>query len=195
MTLSLSVQLLNKMFKLQSTRNRNTSPRRSNSSNDSNSLNFESKNTASKVDVQKVTGQVWLKIVKVIQKAGGKSRLDVSMELIRDKRYEIRDTRWRFNFVNSINQFIYFTQVHYISITQSQFQLRSRQALFPAGRRCLALSRCTWQRSTWCGHLQATSETRQVESMSAPLVYLYLNLVCSLPVLILSKTTPAASSM
>ena len=129
MTLSLSVQLLNKMFKLQSTRNRDTSPRRSNSSNDSNSLNFESKNTASKVDVHKVTGQVWLKTVKVIRKAGKKSRLDVSMELIKDTREEIRDTRWRFDFVNSLDQFIYFTQVNHISITQSQFQLRSRQAL------------------------------------------------------------------
>ena len=43
----------------------------------------------------------------MIQKAGEKARLDVSMELIRDKRYEIRDTRWRFNFVNSLDQFIF----------------------------------------------------------------------------------------
>ena len=89
------------------------------------------KNTTSKVDVHKVTGQVWLKTVKVIQKTGGKLRPDVSMEPIRDRKYKLRDTRWRFNFVNSLDQFIYFTQVNHISITQSQFQLRSRQTLLP----------------------------------------------------------------
>ena len=61
---------------------------RSNSSNELNSLTFESKNTTSKVDVQKVTGQVRLKTAKAIQKAWEKTRHDVSMELI-----EIRDTR------------------------------------------------------------------------------------------------------
>ena len=33
------------------------------------------------------------------------------MQLIRDNRYEIRDTRWRFNFVNSLDQFIYFDHI------------------------------------------------------------------------------------
>lgn len=53
------------------------------------------------------------------------------------------------------------------SLTQSQFQSRSRQALLQAGRRCFACPRCTSQRSTWCDQLQTTSESRQVGIMGA----------------------------
>jgi hypothetical protein len=98
----------------------------------------------------------------MIQKARETSRLDVSMQLIRDNRYEIRDTRWRFNFVNSINQLIYFTQVHHISITQSQFQLRSRQALFPASRRCLPLSRCTRRAADYESPYEVTTKQQTI---------------------------------
>ena len=85
-----------------------------------------------------------IKTVKMIQKAGKKARLDVSMELIRDKRYEIRDTRWRFNFVNSLDQFIYFTHLIKFSII-TRLQLR-------------AMSCGLWAYAVSCGLWSVSSE-------------------------------------